>query len=105
MVSGTFTWVAIVLGMWLLIEIGMRLYLERPLKTGFYSSIPQETIHQRQRQVSVRVADPDAESYCIEQQKGDGWETIGHARFGSFFTRTIRTILASTRGKRIPQRY
>ena len=48
--------IAIVLGMWLLAEIGMRLYVGRPLETGFYSSISREAVRQRQQQVGVQVA-------------------------------------------------
>ncbi len=99
MISKILILAATILGIWLLLEIGMRLYLERPLETGFYSSIPQESVRQRQQQVGVQVAagpgwahlgwiaDPDAESYRVERQAGDGWETVGQAQFGSFLLR------------------
>ncbi|MBM3152868.1 MAG: hypothetical protein FJZ96_11835 [Chloroflexi bacterium] len=84
------------LGLWLLLEIIMRIYLEAPLETGFYSSVPRAGLPQRQAEVGVRVAsgsgwihlgwiaDPENETYRIEFN-GDGtWQELGQVEFGSF---------------------
>jgi arabinan endo-1,5-alpha-L-arabinosidase len=91
--------ITVALGIWLLFEIGMRLYVEWPLETDFYSSIPREAVRQRQQQVGVQVAtgsgwahlgwiaDPQVETYRIERWEDDGWEEVGQAQFGSFLLR------------------
>ena len=87
------------LGLWLLGEVGIRLYLERPLRTDLYGSLPRDRARQRQEEVGVRVAtgpgwahlawiaDPELETYRVERQTGSGWEGAGETRFGSFLLR------------------
>lgn len=89
----------ILLGLWLLGEAGIRLYLEHPLQTDFYSSLPRGAVRRRQEEVGVRVAtgagwahlgwiaDPAVEGYRIERQAGGVWEEVGWTQFGSFLVR------------------
>lgn len=91
--------VSIVIGLWILLEIGLRIYVESPLKIDFYGSLPRELVAERQSQYGVKVlegpgwvhlgwiADPEKESYSI-RKLGDGkWQEIGRAEFGSFVSR------------------
>lgn len=92
-------WLVVLGGLWLLCELVMRSYLERPLRTDFYGSLPREAVPGRQEQVGVRVAagmgwahlgwiaDPLHETYWIERRQGDGWQAVGRARYGSFLVR------------------
>ena len=89
----------ILLGVWLLGEVGIRLYLERPLQTSFYSSLPRAAVRQRQAEVGVRmatgfgwahlgwIADPAVETYRIERKVGRSWEEAERVQFGSFLLR------------------
>jgi hypothetical protein len=93
------TILAILLGLWLLLEIGMRWYVESPLTTDFYSSAPREGLLPRQSETGVKtvsgsswvhlgwVADPDAETYRIEKFVDSAWSEIGRAEYGSFLVR------------------
>ncbi|MBC7293637.1 MAG: hypothetical protein H5T84_05995, partial [Thermoleophilia bacterium] len=89
----------ILLGVWALLEIIMRLYVDLPLKTDFYGSISRDEVRERQAAAGVKVAagpgwihlgwiaDPERESYRIEWLAAGQWTTIGHSRFGSFLWR------------------
>jgi len=102
---------AVLLGLWLLGELGLRLYLEHPLQTGFYSALPRPAVRKRQEEVGVRaatgpgwahlawIADPDVETYRIERRTGSQWAEVGRAPFGSFLLREPGTyrILALLR--------
>jgi len=90
---------ASLLGLWLLLEVVMRWYVESPLETDFYSSIPRDSIPQRQAQVGVQVAsgpgwihlgwfaEPERETYRVDRQENGAWVEIGEAEFGSFLLR------------------
>lgn len=86
-------------GVWLGLEVGVRLYVEWPLATGFYGSLSRAAVRARQAVVGVRVAsgpgwghlgwiaDPEVERYRIEQRENDAWVVIGRARYGSRLVR------------------
>jgi arabinan endo-1,5-alpha-L-arabinosidase len=92
---------AVLLGLWLVLEIGVRWYVESPLTTDFYASTSRESILPRQKQVGVQVvsgsgwvhlgwvADPDAETYRIEKLADDVWSEIGTAEYGSFLIHDV----------------
>ncbi|MGD0857286.1 MAG: hypothetical protein ABSA18_16055 [Dehalococcoidia bacterium] len=87
--------VEIIVALWLVMEIGLRIYVEMPLKTDFYSSIPRELVRQRQAEIGVRttqgpgwvhlgwIADPDRETYRVERQAGEFWQQVDKTQFGS----------------------
>lgn len=87
------------LAFWLLAELLVRMYLEFPLETGFYSSLPQSTVRERQQQVGVKVvngpgwshlgwiADPLLESYRVIHMVDLQPETVGSSHYGSFLLR------------------
>ncbi len=87
---------AVILGVWLFLEIGLRIFVESPLKTDFYSSITREEVSLKQQETGLKlvqgagwahlgwIADPDNEVYSIEKYNGDGWLPVGQARFGSY---------------------
>jgi hypothetical protein len=87
---------AVILGVWLFLEIGLRIFVESPLKTDFYSSIAREEVSLMQRETGLKlvqgagwahlgwIADPDNEVYSIEKYNGVGWLPVGQARFGSY---------------------
>jgi beta-fructofuranosidase len=89
----------ILLGLWLLLEIGLRWYVESPLTTDFYSSASPEGLLPRQKQTGVKtvsgagwvhlgwVADPNAETYRIEKLADGIWNEVGTAEYGSFLVR------------------
>jgi len=92
-----FWFLLILLGLWLVAEIGMRLVVELPLRTDFYSSIQRDQVRARQEKFGVQaahglgwahlgwIADPNGERYHIlQQQAGGQWQEIGQAEFGSF---------------------
>lgn len=90
---------AVLLGLCLLLEIGERIYVEAPLKTDFYGSIPRDKVRERQEEIGVQVAkspgwahlgwiaDPERETYRIERLSGGVWEFVGKAEYGSFLLR------------------
>ncbi|HET9908211.1 MAG TPA: hypothetical protein VFQ23_16285 [Anaerolineales bacterium] len=90
------TIVVVILGLWLVLEFGLRWYVESPLTTDFYSSAAREGLLPRQNEAGVRtvsgsnwihlgwVADPDNETYRIEKFMDGAWNEIGTAEFGSF---------------------
>jgi len=98
-VRGILIAVAAVLVLWLVLEIGLRLYVELPLKTDYYGSIKREDVASRQQQTGIKVsegpgwvhlgwiADPEKESYRVEKRAGDRWDVLGVASFGSFLSR------------------
>lgn len=72
--------------------------VEAPLKTDFYSSIPQELVRERQAQVGLRTSHGTSwahlgwiadlsETYQVQRQNGAGWEQIAQAQFGSHVLR------------------
>jgi arabinan endo-1,5-alpha-L-arabinosidase len=89
----------LLLGVWLLMELAVRLYIEWPLATSFYGSIARADVPQLQERYGVQVAighgwahlgwiaDPDAESYRIERLTEAGWQTVGEAALGSYVVR------------------
>lgn len=104
---------AVLLGLCLILEIGERIYVEAPLKTDFYGSIPRDKVRERQEEIGVRVAkgpdwvhlgwiaDPEREYYRIERLSGGTWEPIGKAKYGSFLLReggTFRVLAIPKNG-------
>ena len=93
------TILGILLSLWLVLEIGIRWYVESPLKTDFYSSPSREGLLPQQKQTGVQtvsgsgwihlgwVADPDVEFYRVEKLVNDAWTGIGTAEYGSFLVR------------------
>jgi hypothetical protein len=93
------TIVGILIGLWLLLEIGLRWYVESPLTTDFYSSASREGVLPRQSESGVKtvsgpnwihlgwIADPEAETYRIERFAEGAWSEIGTAEYGSFLIR------------------
>lgn len=87
------------LGLWLIIELGVRLYLETPLKTGFYSSISRDRVREMQTSYGVQVveglgwahlgwiAHPEQESYRIVKMNELIGEQIGKSNYGSYVVR------------------
>jgi hypothetical protein len=113
-----FGWVlaGVLLG-WLVLELLMRWWIERPLATGFYGSIPRAGVRAWQERCGVRVArgpgwihlgwiaDPERESYAIERRTGGSWEAYGRAHLGSFLCETggefrVRALPSDGRGAR-----
>jgi hypothetical protein len=92
---------AVIAGLWLVGEIGIRLYVDAPLEIDFYSSIPREEARARQAEIGVRsasgigwvhlgwIADPDAETYRVERRAGGAWEEVGRAGYGSLLVRGV----------------
>ena len=88
-----------ILGLWLLLEISVRWYVQSPLTTDFYSSISRESVLPRQKQVGVQtvsgsgwihlgwIAHPEAESYRIEKFVEGVWSEVGTAEYGSYLIR------------------
>jgi hypothetical protein len=86
--------VEIIFALWLIVETGLRVYVEMPLKTDFYSSIPRELVRQRQVEIGVRttqgpgwvhmgwIADPDRETYRVERHVGEFWQQVDKTQFG-----------------------
>ena len=99
LINTMLTILAILLGLWLLLEIGLRWYVESPLTTDFYSSTSREGLLPRQSETSIKtvsgpgwihlgwIADPDAETYRIEKFVDGAWSEIGTAEYGSFLVR------------------
>nr|MBC7245275.1 hypothetical protein [Chloroflexota bacterium] len=88
-----------VLVLWLLLEAVVRIYVEAPLASDFYGSIPRTEVAEEQAHYGVQVntgpgwvhlgwiANPEAETYRIERRAAAGWQTVGQAQFGSFLWR------------------
>jgi hypothetical protein len=91
----------LLLGLWLAVELGMRVYLEAPLRTDFYGSIARDAVRERQAQAGVHavsgpgwihlgwVADPEREAYRIQRRQQDAWVSVGSAQYGSFLLREV----------------
>ncbi len=108
---------ATLLGLCLIAEIGERIYVERPLTTDFYGSLPRGEVRARQAEVGVRtasgpgwlhlgwIADPERETYHIERLTGGTWEPVGRAEYGSFLLREGGTfrVLALPRDGSAPR--
>ncbi len=85
-----------ILGLRLLCELILRIFIEHPLKTSFYGSVSKEDVKPMQAQHGVKVsngygwahlgwlADPDREIYRIEEYRAEKWKIAGKARYGSF---------------------
>lgn len=90
---------ATLVGLCLIAEVGERIYVEAPLRTDFYGSIPRSEARARQEEVGVKtasgpgwlhlgwIADPERETYRIERLTGGTWKPVGEAEYGSFFLR------------------
>jgi hypothetical protein len=84
------------LGLWVLAEGIVRLYLEAPLETGFYGSLARPDIAARQSQIGVQlvegtgwahlgwIADPENENYRVVKLVDGEPQTVGSASYGSF---------------------
>ncbi|MGQ9842716.1 MAG: hypothetical protein ACUVRK_04045 [Spirochaetota bacterium] len=81
-------------------QIGIYIYVDAPLQTYFYGSIPKELVQQKQAYYKVKsvsgngwihlgwIANPDEEEYLIELQKNAGsFKKIGTTQFGSYLYR------------------
>jgi len=91
--------VAVLLVLWLILEIGLRIYVEMPLATDFYGSAKREEVIALQQQAGLRVnqgsgwihlgwiADPERETYRVEKQNGENWQELATVRFGSYLSR------------------
>ncbi|MCS6907323.1 MAG: hypothetical protein RML93_05505 [Anaerolineales bacterium] len=89
----------VLLGFALVLEIGVRIYVEAPLETDFYGSIARQAVGALQAQVGVQtlsgsqwvhlgwIADPEKETYRIELRTPEGWREVGQTQFGSFLDR------------------
>ncbi len=101
--SSLLTLLASLLALWLLLEIGLRLYLELPLDAGYYSSIPPQGIAAQRAQTGLKVAagsgwihlgwiaDPRKETYRVEKWDQDHWMSLGQTQFGSYLHETSLT--------------
>lgn len=88
-----------VIGLRLICEAALRIFIERPLKTSFYGSVSKEDARTMQAQHGVKVsnghgwahlgwiADPDRETYRIEEYSAGRWETAGNVKYGSFLVK------------------
>ena len=80
---------------WLLTFL-VTLYVESPLRTGFYSSLSSTVVRQRQAEVGLKIAqgpgwahlgwiaDPDTETYRIDQDVDGMWRVVERTRLGSY---------------------
>lgn len=81
-------------------QIGIYIYVDAPLQTYFYGSIPKELVQQRQAYYKVKsvsgngwihlgwIADPDEEDYHMTSRDGIHWNNysiIVKAPFNKFF--------------------
>ncbi len=85
----------------MILEIGVRVYVEMPLKTDFYGSISREAVAGLQAQFGVQtvsglgwihlgwIANPEQETYRIETSTAQGWQEIGQTKYGSFLYRGL----------------
>jgi hypothetical protein len=85
----------------IILEIGVRVVIDLPADTDFYSSISNGEIATYQKRWKVKtvtgatwihlgwIANPDKEVYTI-YQRGDDWTQIGETRFGSFLIRHLK---------------
>lgn len=92
------------LAFWLAAELVVRMYLDFPLETGFYSSLSQSAVPERQQQAGIKVvkgpgwshlawiADPLHETYRVIKLVDGQPETLGSAHYGSFLLRDAQGI-------------
>jgi hypothetical protein len=85
-----------IIGLRLAGEACLRIFVEWPLKTSFYGSISKEDVPSCQARYGVKVssgygwahlgwvADPDMETYRVEEYCSGKWEIAGSAEYGSF---------------------
>jgi len=85
--------------LWLVLEAVVRVYVEAPLSSDFYGSIPRAEVAEWQARYGVQatagpgwvhlgwIANPEAETYRIERRTAQGWQAVGQAQFGSFLWR------------------
>lgn len=86
-----------ILGFLVLCEFLIRIMVDMPSKTDFYSSIKKDEIHLLQQKFGLKVncshdwihlgwiANPDEDNYIIlKRSDNDVWTKIGSSRFGSF---------------------
>lgn len=90
-------------GLFLFLEIGLRVYVEFPLKADFYGSVSREKVGELQEKHGLKtapgpgwthlgwIADPESEDYIIEKQNNDTWQYTGNSTFGSFLIRESGT--------------
>jgi hypothetical protein len=88
--------ILIIIGLMLICETALRILIEYPLKTSFYGSVSKEEVKPMQAEYGVKVsngygwahlgwiADPDGETYRVEEYRGGKWDTAGNAEYGSF---------------------
>lgn len=94
--------VSIIVILFIVIEVGLPIYVESPLKSGdFYSSLPKDVIQQRQAEIGLQIAsgtgwahlawiaDPDQETYIIEQQKDGQWVQVTSVSYGSYLVSEV----------------
>ena len=91
--------IALAAGIWIVLEIGVRLYAEWPLATDFYGSIRRQETRDLQVRHGLKVvpnarwlhlgwiADPEQEAYEIERWQNGAWQEVGRATTGSFLVR------------------
>lgn len=104
----------VLIALFLVLEIGERIYLEAPLETDFYGSISRQEVRDYQEKIGVQVAtgpgwghlgwiaDPEKEYYEVEKRIGDAWILVGKARYGSFLVHEsgeFRVVAVSLREK------
>ncbi len=75
------------------------IYVEAPLSTDFYGSIPKELVQKRQSHYKVKsvsgnnwihlgwIADPDNEEYIVQIKQNGSFTHIGNSQYGSFLYR------------------
>lgn len=92
-----------ILGLMMACEFFMRIIIDLPAKTDFFSSIKKDEILSFQQKFGIKVncgpewihlgwiANPDEGRYVISKQSEDGnWVKIGGARFGSFLVTGLK---------------
>lgn len=89
----------VIIAVWLICEVALRIVVEMPLKTDFYSSITLEQVRQKQAEVGIRttqgpnwahlgwIADPERETYIVETGEGQLWYPVQTAEYGSCILR------------------
>lgn len=80
----------------IILEAGVRIVVDLPVRTDFYSSIPKKTIPGLQEKFGVKVlaggswihlgwiADPDTDRYAVYRADTSGETRVGRVRYGSF---------------------
>ncbi|MBP7737781.1 MAG: hypothetical protein KA369_17495 [Spirochaetes bacterium] len=88
--------IGIALLLMLILEAGVRIVVDLPVKTDFYSSISKEKIPSLQKKIGVKVcsggswihlgwiADPAAGRYSVYRVEAGGETRVGQVKYGSF---------------------